>query len=330
MIAHYLQKYNHQVTLLFRTPVALTNFENQILRGYNKNELFNQYKIYSSKLPPIQRLIVTTKAHEISNSFQKIFYRLSPTSTVIIISRGMGIYEELMEKFFSKNENLRPNILLGSSTHLCYGMKNVNSPFDIFHSGVGENIKNLRISTFSISTKHELSTSILEKETNRREGSSLGATIKALTQIKELQIRCINVLSLQNRLLENLVINSCINPLTTIFNMRNRGLLFNPGADRVLQALCNESAKVMREHRKYLGMRPSNRFGPGRLVDAIQQICQETSSRKSDMLKDAKRRYITEIDYLNGYLVKLGKIYDIPTPLHQLVVDMCSFIVNLV
>ncbi|KAF0532159.1 2-dehydropantoate 2-reductase [Gigaspora margarita] len=374
MIAHYLQKYNHQVTLLFRTPVALTNFENrkrkitlmrdnendieqsynydiEILRGYNKNELFNQYKIYSSKLPPIQRLIVTTKAHEISNSFQKIFYRLSPTSTVIIISRSMGIYEELMEKFFSNNEYLRPNILLGSSTHLCYGMKNVNSPFDIFHSGVGgidigviprrvenienvesvesvesvenkENIKNLRISTFSISTEHELSTSILEKETNRREGSSLGATIKALTQIKELQIRCINVLSLQNRLLENLVINSCINPLTTIFNMRNRGLLFNPGADRVLQALCNESAKVMREHRKYLGMRPSNRFGPGRLVDAIQQICQETSSRKSDMLKDAKRRYITEIDYLNGYLVKLGKIYDIPTPLHQLVVDM--------
>ncbi|RIB07119.1 ketopantoate reductase PanE/ApbA C terminal-domain-containing protein, partial [Gigaspora rosea] len=291
----------------------------------------------------IQRLIVTTKAHEISNSFQKIFYRLSPTSTVIIISRGMGIYEELMEKFFSKNENLRPNILLGSSTHLCYGMKNVNSPFDIFHSGVGgidigviprrieRNIKNLGISTFSTSTTststtlatlatlttstdHELSTSILEKETNRREGSSLGATIKALTQIKELQIRCINVLSLQNRLLENLVINSCINPLTTIFNMRNRGLLFNPGADRVLKALCNESAQIMREHREYLGMRPSNRFGPGRLVDAIQQICQETSSRKSDMLKDAKRRYITEIDYLNGYLVKLGKIYGIPTP----------------
>ncbi|CAG8772455.1 25025_t:CDS:1, partial [Racocetra persica] len=325
-------------------------YNTEILRGYDKEELMDQYfhyEPYSSTLQT-QRLIVTTKAHEVTKSFQRIFHRLPPTSTVIIISRCMGIYEELMEKFFSNDEILRPNILLGTSTHLCYGMKNLNSPFDIFHNGVGEidigviprcviprheyviprheyviprhdKRKNSRIAR--LSAEDELSTTIFE-EKKPREGNSLSATIKALTQIKELQVRCINVLSLQNRLLENLAINACINPLTTIFNMRNRGLLFNPGADRVLQALCKESAQVMREHRNYLGMRPSNRFGPGRLVDAIQQICQETASRKSDMLKDAKNRYIMEIDYLNGYIVKLGKIYGIPTPLHQLVIDM--------
>ncbi|CAG8670443.1 3675_t:CDS:1 [Racocetra fulgida] len=338
----------------------------EILRGYEKEELMDQYFHYESysSNSQIQRLIVTTKAHEVTKSFQRIFHRLPPTSTVIIISRCMGIYEELMEKFFSNNEILRPNILLGTSTHLCYGMKNLNSPFDIFHNGVGgidigviprhecvisrqskqskqsrherrhesrhesrhDVRKNSRIAT--LSAEDELSTTIspkrFEEKKPREEnsGNSLSATIKALTQIKELQVRCINVLSLQNRLLENLAINACINPLTTIYNMRNRGLLFNPGADRVLQALCKESAQVMREHRNYLGMRPSNRFGPGRLVDAIQQICQETESRKSDMLKDAKNRYIMEIDYLNGYIVKLGKIYGIPTPLHQLVIDM--------
>ncbi|CAG8434811.1 4194_t:CDS:2 [Scutellospora calospora] len=340
MIAHYLRKHNHQVTLLFRTPAALTHFEKrkrkitvmrdnecdieqsygydtEILRGYDKDELVDQYFHYGSysSNSNIQRLIVTTKAHEVNRSFQRVFYRLPPTSTVIIISRGMGIYEELMENFFSKNEKLRPNILLGASTHLCYDIKNVDSPFDIFHSGVGG------IDIGVIPRRDEREKEIL-KNSEILEGSSLGTTIKALTQISELQVRCINVLSLQNRLLENLVINACINPLTTIFNMRNGGLLFNPGADRVLRALCNESAQVMREHREYLGMRPSNRFGPGRLVDAIQQICQETASRKSDMLKDAKKRYIMEIDYLNGYLVRLGKIYGVPTPLHQLVIDM--------
>ncbi|CAG8721114.1 1150_t:CDS:1, partial [Cetraspora pellucida] len=315
MIAHYLRKQNHQVTLLFRTPTALTHFENrkrkitvmkdnesdieqsygygtEILRGgYDKDELVDQYFHYESCLSnsQIQRLIVTTKAHEVTKSFQRIFHRLPPTSTVIIISHCMGIYEELMENFFSKNETLRPNILLGASTHLCYGMKNSESSFDIFHSGVGgidigviprldeRNIKNSRITTLSAENELSTTTRLDDKKKgirtkNKREGNPLSATIRALTQIKELQVRCINVLSLQNRLLENLAINACINPLTTIFNMRNRGLLFNPGADRVLQALCNESAQVMREHRKYLGMRPSNRFGPGRLVDAIQQI----------------------------------------------------------
>ncbi|CAG8726287.1 26680_t:CDS:1, partial [Racocetra persica] len=312
LIAHYLRKHNHKVTLILRTPSALAYFEKrkrtitviqdkeynveqthgydtEVLRGYNMNKLMDQHFHYGV-CPPnlqIQRLIVTTRAYDVNQSFQKIFHRLSPTSTIVLLSNGMGVYEELMDNFFVNNKKSRPNILMGASTHVCRKIKNTKikntgSQFDILHSDIGE--INLGViprrddQSIEGNYSREMPPSSVEdnSSTLMSENSenvniivdSLHTTIKTLTKIPELYVRHINVLSLQNRLLENLVINACINPITAIFSMRNRGLLDNPGADRVLYALCNESTQIMQKHCEHLGMRPTNLFGPERLINA--------------------------------------------------------------
>ncbi|CAG8535122.1 14589_t:CDS:1 [Dentiscutata heterogama] len=365
LIAHYLRKHNHKVTLILRTPSALTYFEKrkrtitviqdkdsveqthgydtEVLRRHNMNELMDQRYGVCPPNMQIRRLIITTRAYDVNQSFQKIFYRLSPTSTIVLLSNGMGIYEELMENFFSNNEKSRPNILMGISSHICRKIKNTGNQFDILYSEVGEidlgimprhddqSIEgNFSRDISSQSAKNGSSPLISKNSENENEKTetqfnimdSLNTTIKTLIKIPELYVRHINVQSLQNRLLENLVINACINPITAIFSMRNRGLLDNPGADRVLYALCNESSQIMKKHCEHLGMRPTNMFGPERLINTIRQICKKTALQSSDMLKDIQTCQLTEINYLNGYLVKLGKIYGIPTPINKFVIDM--------
>ncbi|CAG8746318.1 15158_t:CDS:1, partial [Gigaspora margarita] len=364
LIAHYLRKHNHKVTLILRTPAALNYFEKrkrtitviqnkehsveqthgydtEVLRRHNMNELTNQrYGVCPPNLQ-IRRLIITTRAYDVNQSFQKIFYRLSPTSTIVLLTNGMGIYEELMENFFTNNEKLRPNILMGISSHICRKIKNTGNQFDILYSEVGEidlgimprhdeqSIEGNYTKDISSSIEKDESSPLINKNPENENTmspfiimDSLHTTIKTLIKIPELYIRHINVQSLQNRLLENLVINACINPITTIFSMRNRGLLDNPGADRVLYALCNESSQIMKKHCEHLGIRPTNMFGPERLINVIRQICKKTALQSSDMLKDIQTFQLTEINYFNGYLVKLGKIYGIPTPINNFIIDM--------
>ena len=43
---------------------------------------------------------------------------------------------------------------------------------------------------------------------------------------------------------------------------------------------------------------------------------------KSSMLQDIERGRKTEIDYLNGYIVKKGALVDVPTPVNEAIVDM--------
>jgi ketopantoate reductase len=40
------------------------------------------------------------------------------------------------------------------------------------------------------------------------------------------------------------------------------------------------------------------------------------------MLQDMSRGDATEIDYINGYIVRLGKLAAVPTPINETMVDM--------
>jgi 2-dehydropantoate 2-reductase len=50
---------------------------------------------------------------------------------------------------------------------------------------------------------------------------------------------------------------------------------------------------------------------------ANQQIAKTMAKQKSSTAQDLMKHKKTEIDYLNGYIVKLGLTYQIPTPANQ-------------
>jgi len=51
-----------------------------------------------------------------------------------------------------------------------------------------------------------------------------------------------------------------------------------------------------------------------RLEDEVHTVARETSANYSSMLVDMRQGGILEVDYMNGYLGQLGKLYKVPTP----------------
>jgi 2-dehydropantoate 2-reductase len=380
LFAHFLRKHRNKVTLLIRDPTTLNAFnklnrtievakefepEVEITKGYRAECLYGDYgniidPQYPNELCPphlhIKRLIVTLKSHEFSKYYQRIFHRLSPKSTIILFTYGLGSYEELMRDYYSFDEASRPNIIIALNSHHAYKKAKFGTQFKLIHSGFGEidlgivprrfdeikeedeDLDETSLPNEEIDSKTEESTTITaateaddynNEKSEIEEEDTLKSVIKTFTKIPELNARCVNYVNLINRKLENLALNAVIDPLTSIYSIRNGALLFNKEAEHTIRPICEESSIVIRKHRENLGMRPSNRFAPERLIDAVFQICMKTRHYESEMLQDIKKNHLTEIDYLNGYIVELGKIYNIPTPINKFLINMVKIRHNL-
>ena len=105
---------------------------------------------------------------------------------------------------------------------------------------------------------------------------TLHSVIRTFTRIPELNARNIKYLELMSRKLENLALNAVIDPLTSIYSIRNGALLFNRAIEQVIRSICAETSMIIKKHREHLGMYPPNRFATERLIDAVFQICLKT------------------------------------------------------
>ena len=106
-----------------------------------------------------------------------------------------------------------------------------------------------------------------------------------------------------------LVINSAINPLTAILGIKNGDLLRLEPAHELMRLTASESAGVASQ----IGVKlpyPD----PG---TTAERVAQDTANNQSSMLQDIDRGAPTEIDAINGQIVKVGKEAGVPTPLNH-------------
>lgn len=59
------------------------------------------------------------------------------------------------------------------------------------------------------------------------------------------------------------------------------------------------------------------KFNATELLRTVMMVCQETAANRSSMLVDMESGRITEIDYINGYLVRLGRAFNCAVPLND-------------
>lgn len=108
-----------------------------------------------------------------------------------------------------------------------------------------------------------------------------------------------------------LVINAAINPLTAILRVPNGSLLADPLARGLLGGLAREAASVA----EALGV--ALPFpGPER---AAEEVAKRTAANHSSMLRDVLRGAPTEIEAINGAVVREGQALGMPAPLNWLV-----------
>jgi 2-dehydropantoate 2-reductase len=106
-----------------------------------------------------------------------------------------------------------------------------------------------------------------------------------------------------------LVINCAINPLAALLRVPNGNLVSTPHTRVLLQAAAREVAAVARAKGIDLG----NEDPALRAVEAAEQ----TATNRSSMLQDVERGEITEIDAINGAVVKLGRGMRVPVPTNE-------------
>jgi len=69
-----------------------------------------------SPLLPIESLIVALKAYTVVDSVKALLPRLTPTSTIVLLHNGMGVYERLVEDVF-RNPEQRPHFIVAVNNH---------------------------------------------------------------------------------------------------------------------------------------------------------------------------------------------------------------------
>ncbi|WP_010270150.1 ketopantoate reductase family protein [Paenibacillus senegalensis] len=113
------------------------------------------------------------------------------------------------------------------------------------------------------------------------------------------------------RIWNKLIVNAVINPLTAISGVKNGELL----EDAWRRELAGKLYEEAREVALSLGIPIADD-----LWEQIVAVCKRTAANHSSMLQDRMERRKTEIDWINGSLLKLAHRQGIPCPNHESIV----------
>jgi 2-dehydropantoate 2-reductase len=108
-----------------------------------------------------------------------------------------------------------------------------------------------------------------------------------------------------------LAVNAAINPLTALLRVRNGELLEMPSARMLMGALAGEAGAVAES----LGVALP---APGP-VRSAEEVARRTAQNRSSMLQDVLRGAPTEVDAINGAIVREGERQGVATPVNRAV-----------
>jgi len=108
---------------------------------------------------------------------------------------------------------------------------------------------------------------------------------------------------------EKLIINVAINPLTGLLRVKNGELLRNPAAQVLMKRLVEEAVSVAKTHGIELPF-----VNP---IKAAEEAARRSADNLSSMLQDLLRGSETEVDAINGAIVRLGDKYHLPVEFNR-------------
>jgi len=98
----------------------------------------------------------------------------------------------------------------------------------------------------------------------------------------------------KSMLIEKLIVNAVINPLTAIFNVKNGELLTNKSLYELFKLLTYETAKILQ-------------LNGQEQLERVEKIAYLTQSNYSSMVQDIQTTGRTEIEAISGYLYQQVK-----------------------
>ena len=122
---------------------------------------------------------------------------------------------------------------------------------------------------------------------------------------------------IKDRIWKKLIVNCVMNPLTTIFNVRNGEL-----------AKCPDLIKSIVHELILVANKEGLNYSEKEVFENIMNIIKASKLNKSSMLQDIIKGRKTEIDFLNGAVVELGKKHNINCHVNKNLILMVGFLEN--
>jgi 2-dehydropantoate 2-reductase len=123
--------------------------------------------------------------------------------------------------------------------------------------------------------------------------------------------------NIQGLIWDKLLVNIGINALTALTGLRNGQVLDYPETEAILEAAVTEAFAIATA--KGIQLSEANP------VAHCKAVAKATAANKSSMLQDMERGRKTEIDMINGAIVREGVAVNIPTPVNEMLTNLIRF-----
>ncbi|KAH8802654.1 putative 2-dehydropantoate 2-reductase [Xylogone sp. PMI_703] len=291
------------ITILLHRPSLLQEWKSagetiEIITDGNSNtdgvydvEVIRSTDNDSSETPAshIEHLILATKAAHTAPAIASIKDRLTSKSEVLFTQNGMGTTDDVNSRVFS-DPATRPRYYTSVNSHGVYA----TSTFTSVHAGFG-----------AVSVGNVLSPD------HSGDDAATSYLVRKILESPILSPKLVPPEELFQLQLEKLVVNAMLNPLTALFGVKNGELFKSAAITRLMYLLLAETSHVISslpelQHFQLATENPKERFSSPRLAKVVFDVAEKTAKNTSSMLQDARAGRETEIDFINGWIVRRG------------------------
>jgi len=221
-------------------------------------------------------LILTVKAYDTETAIKEAKSVINSNTIVFSLQNGLGNID-IIEKVVNSKQ-----VIAGITTHGAVFSK----PGAISHTGKGTTI------------------------VGEMYGEKSERAITIATLFNEAGIETAVSNDIIKEIWTKAIVNSSINPLTTLFQCNNGYLLKNPILKNIVTKVCSESTTVANAEGFHL---PDDD-----MLQQTDEVIRNTFENYSSMLQSIQKGKKTEIESINGKLVDIGKQYGIKTAMNEL------------
>lgn len=283
LFAAYLARDGSTVWLLDHRPERAKQIgERGITVESERGDFHVQMKVTAkpAEIRSADLLILCVKANNTADAAARLQGTIPPQSHLLTLQNGLGNVERLGEFFDSSR------ILAGATSHGAT-LLDVGR---VRHAGYGE---------IWIGETGGTSSSLAGREKLQ----NLAATLNRAG----LQAQVVD--DIEAVLWRKLMVNVGINALTAILGVPNGELLRIHECTNLMDGAVAEAVKVAR----HCGIN----LNPTEEIERVRAVCRSTTTNISSMLQDVRRKKKTEIDQLNGVVVKMAAMYGTTAPVNE-------------
>lgn len=239
----------------------------------------------------IRHLLLATKALDASTALESVLHRLDKESSRIIIlcNGALAVKNEIYQVLKKASLENTTTITFASTYHgafLDYGDK--DHFYHVTHAGVGKTFVEDDVPLAQLWDQSGLA------------ATSISSNEMAVVLWQKLAANCV------------------INPITALLGCKNGEMSSQAWYHDIVPCIIQELSNVALH---MCDQDQSTQLTPDSLTVFVDRVIQDTLANKSSMYQDILRQQPTEIDFLNGYVAKLGKERNISTPANQ---EMCD------